>query len=850
MTDVGASSSPAPSERPVPDGDAPPAASSGAGGRGGGRLGPILLLVVACAVAYALHGGPTGYLGGAFSADFAFDDLHLIVTNHRLDDAGGALDGFTADYYEASAPSASGETRALGYYRPLAVLSNWVDRQLWGLNPAGFHVTNWLLHLGVTLAFFAFLRAALRRDDVPLAAALLFAVHPVHPESVTFISGRVDPLAALFGVLALLLLTRSWHPGGDRAGRGAYLASLGLFLAALLSKEMAVTFPAAVFLVEGLTAPEDRRCWTRALRRTLPFVGVLALYLVVRVVALGTLTSSDGAGSTPITVLWPRVATVVTTYLGLLVWPPFGFNVEPTVRLSQGISAGVLLRTLIPIAIAGVALVPAVRRRVPALSLGLLWMLAALVPVSQLIPVETLIGERYLYIPSLGACLALAVAVTLAARGNGPILWGVIGVLTVAYAANTVHRNQYWQDNLVFWQAKTELQPGSSEAWSALGVEHAVRGQALDARNAYERALELDPDHLEALNNYAVLLLDHGLVQESLRFSSRAIQLNPEYAEALNSVANAFHSLGRFGQAVGQYKRAVRARPDYRQAWVNLGNTYFTAGVPDSAANAYRQALALGDDREIELQVARCLALAGSTPDGMRYLVDRGMVEPGTADYHVLQGGLDLATGQVQAGIASFLRATEADPTRVDAWVEVGQAFATMGRPEQAREAFRRALAIDPQLSVAYNNLGVLAESEGDLEAALGHYQEAAALAPDDAEVLRNLGGVLHARGRTDGALEVLDRSIAINPRDPLALFYRGQAYQAKGQLTPALSDFRTASSLNPGFADAHLAAGSLLHLNREPEKAKTAYEQFLRFSAPDDPRRADVQEALRSIES
>lgn len=844
MTDPGAPS-------PSPSGDAPSAGDPTSSRRPGlGRLGPVLLLVVACLAAYALHGGPTGYLGGAFSADFAFDDLHLIVTNDRLDRPGGALDGFTGDYYASTARSASGEARALGYYRPIAVFSNWVDRQTWDLNPLGFHLTSWLLHLGVVLAFWAFLRLVLRRDDLPLAAALLFAVHPVHPESVTFISGRVDPLAALFGVLSLLVLARSWHPAGDRPGRGAYVASMGLFLAALLSKEMAVTFPAAVFLVEGLTAPEDRRCWKRALRRTLPYVGVLVVYLGIRSAALGTLTSAEGGVATPLPVLWPRVATVVTTYLGLLLWPPFGFNVEPSLSLPQGVTAGVILRTLVPLAVAAVGIVPAVRRRVPAVSLGLLWMLAALVPVSQLVPVETLIGERYLYIPSLGACLALASGIAFAARGNRPVLWGVVGLVAVAYAANTVHRNQYWQDNLVFWEAKTELQPGSAEAWSAVGIEYAVRGRPLDAKNAYDRALGLDPDHLEVLNNYAVLLLDNGMAQESLRFSSRAIQLNPTYAEALNSVANAFHAMGRFGQAVGQYKRAVRARPDYRQAWVNLGNTYFTAGVPDSAASAYRNALALGADRELELQMARSLALSGTTPDGMRYLVERGVTEPNTANYFVLQGGLDLATGQTDAGIASFLRATEVDPTRVDAWIEAGQAFATSGRPGPAREAFRRALALDPELSVAYNNLGVLAETQGDLDAALGHYQEAASLAPDDPEVLRNLGGALFARGRTDGALEVLDRSLARNPRDPLALYYRGQAHQAKGQLTPALSDFRTASSLNPGFADAHLAAASLLHLNREPEKAKLAYEQFLRFSAPDDPRRADVEEALRSIES
>ncbi len=804
-----------------------------------------LLLVLVTIATYMIDLGPTGPIGGPLTYGFAFDDVHLIATNQRLDAPGGALDGFTGDYYASSTTDPSGQARALGYYRPIAVLSNWLDTQIWHRDPRGYHATNLLLHVLVVLAFYAFLSTALPDARIAIGAALLFAVHPVHPESVTFISGRVDVLAALFGVAGLWAVARSSRTDGS-ASRRYTIAALVLMLLALWSKEMAITFPAAIFLCEGLLAPDPVRCWKRAFRRTLPFVGVVTVYLVLRVIVLGRLSSAEGV-TDETTALLPRVGTVLATYLGYLVWPPFRFNVEPPVTIASELSALALLGLTVPIALAVVSAIPRMRRREPALAFAILWTLAALVPVSQVLPVETLVGERYLYIPSLGASLAIALVFAwIGRRAGGRVGFAVlVGALTVAYAAGTIVRNPSWRDNLTFWEAKAALDPDSSEAWSALGIERNVTGDIAGAAEAYARALDENPGHLEALNNYALLLLDRGRVDDATRLSMRAVQLSPTYPEALNTLATCFHTMGRYGEAVGQYKRALRMRPDFRQAWVNLGNTYFTAGVPDSALRAYGEAIRLEPDRELHLQYARSLALTRGAEAGIRHLVDAGVCRPGSVDALLLESNLLRMTGHAGEAVTRLERATTLDPTSVVAWVELGQLRATSGDRAAAREAFLRARSLDPSQSVVHNNLGVLAEEDGDPAAAVAHYRDARVHAPQDPEVLRNLGGALVAVSRPAEAIEPLDTSITIFGRDPLARYYRAGAREALGDTAGALTDYEVATTLNPGFADAFHDAGRLFFEMGRADEGRRAFEQFLRTSRPDDPRRPAVEAAL-----
>jgi tetratricopeptide (TPR) repeat protein len=827
-----------------------------AGMRAGRGALHIVILLAAALVVYAagdlaglrfLSGGGQSPPAGALSSDFAFDDIHLIVRNDRLDRLGGALDGFTSDYYASSERAATGETRALGYYRPLAVLLNWLDRTIWGRRAFGFHLTNLLLHLGAVVSFYSLAVRLLRRRDSAFAAALLFAVHPVHPESVTFISGRVDLLAGLFYILSLLHLAKSWTSGAPARNRRL---SLLFFFGAMLSKEMAITLPAAVFILEGLLAPPNPRPWRAAVRRAVPYVALLAVYLAVRFAVLGSL--SPRAGSTGgFAETWIRSSTVLITYLGLLLWPPFRFNVEPPVALPGAVDGRVILATAVLAGVAGLGVWLAARRRWPPLAAGILWTLATLVPVAQIVRVETLVGERFLYIPSVGACLVLgwllfrpaSLRAGVRARAAAAA-WVMLGAVTIAYGANTIHRNTFWRDNLRFWTAKVGLSPGSAEAHSALAIEHSVRGDIDPAIREYELSLQLDPNHLEALNNYAVILLRKGDASAARKVAQRAVQRAPNSASARNTLANCLHAAGAFTQAAPQYRRALQLDPAFREAWINLGNTYLAAGSPDSAVRAYGEAVRLRRDEGLIFHVARCYALDGRVDDGMSYLARQGIAAPGTARFLLLRGNLESEAGLIDAAVASLRAATRGDPGLVDAWVELGRVLAAARRGVEAKQAFESALALDPKLSVAHNNLGALAEESGDLAAAVEHYERATILAPGDPVVLRNLGGAYARIGQPSRAIEVLDRALRQGP-DPLAHYFRALAWKASGQPGRAIDDCRRAITLNPGFADAYHVLGEIRSAAGETAEANAEFQKFLRLAPPDDPRRAAVERRL-----
>ena len=253
----------------------------------GKRTAAVLAALVA-AMAYA----------ATLQYDFVWDDTLLIQQSWRLHhwkDLPALLTShFWAEVGEASQ-----------YYRPLVTLSFFLDMRVWGLYPLGFHLTNVLAHVAVTLAVLAVARRAM---DGPLAAAicaLAFALHPLHAESVSFVSGRTDVIATLFFLLALLAYDR-----GRDQGRGAFLGwSLAAYLLALLAKEVAITLPAVLVVWDWLVRGDlgDRRAVKRAAARYAAYGAVAGLYLGLRIFAIGGLVDSGA-------VAWgPPLARVLTT---------------------------------------------------------------------------------------------------------------------------------------------------------------------------------------------------------------------------------------------------------------------------------------------------------------------------------------------------------------------------------------------------------------------------------------------------------------------------------------------------------------------------------------------------------
>jgi protein O-mannosyl-transferase len=470
--------------------------------------------------AICLVGATALVYSNSFLGTFQFDDRPTILEDDRL----ASWRAFAGD--------------AVGMIRPLVKLTFLVDRSLYGDHPAAYHLLNVLLHCGSGLLVFAIVSAAVRRihtaspsfDWIPFAAALLFLVHPVGTETVTYVSGRATGLSVFLYLLAVRLFIVATGPGKPR--RVLFLwhgAALFCFFLALLSKEIAVTLPAVLLLWHVLldrphgAGQAERSGSDRAyaLRHTdihthRPFpLGVHAPYWVLLglLVVAASLVPRYGElarASLDTRPLYDNLLTqanAVVFALTLFVLPP-RLNFDHHLPLHHS-----LLQWPTPLSIALLGAMGAAAwwsaRRAPLISLGLAWFLVCILPTNSVIPRYDVLSERNLYLPSIGiflvatALVAHATAHLAPARRRSACV-AVIGLLVLVSAAlgtATYVRNRIYGDEAAFWSDAARKSPLKARPHNNLGHAYLEAGEADRALAHFRTALSLDRDSVTAQRN-------------------------------------------------------------------------------------------------------------------------------------------------------------------------------------------------------------------------------------------------------------------------------------------------------------------------------------------------------------
>lgn len=452
------------------------------------RRGPWIVAVIAFGVS-----------ANTLTGDFVWDDLVQIVGNPWIADTSRLPEAF-ATHVVGFDPSSR-----TSYYRPLSHVTFAAVHAAAGLEPWAYHLVNLLLHTAASVLVFLLTSRFAPRGPALLAAAL-FAVHPVHAEAVAWSSGIYDLAVAVFVLLSLLLLL-------DDRPRVRMLAPLS-FGVALLWKEPAIALlpiAAARFL-----ARREAR-W----RELGALAAVAAAYLAVRVWALGGLTGGDrnpiqvGALDGVITAV-----ALVAHYARLLVLPT-GLSAVHDVPVATSV--------LDPRFLAGLALIVALgvagwrARRDPSIVLGLTLLVFPLLPALYIPALkDSLLAERYLYLPSAGAALVLAVLLGRATPAVRPAA-AFVGVAIVACAAGTIARNAVWRTSESLWTDATLKAPTSAVAWENLGGSLAVERRYAEAIPPLTRAIALDPGRVDALTNLALCQGVAGRRSEGIRLATEAI---------------------------------------------------------------------------------------------------------------------------------------------------------------------------------------------------------------------------------------------------------------------------------------------------------------------------------------
>ena len=494
-------------------------------------------LVVALAVVAYLPGLPGG---------FAYDDYRLIVKNEGLQRPLDLRRAFLRDYYASDF-----DHMGLGYYRPVAILSNELDWRIGGGRAAVFHATNIAVHAAcVALTMLLALRLFPRYAAAAALAGALFALHPAHAESVAFISGRVDPLATLFGLLALLA-----HLSGRRAWGAA------AWLAAILSKEMAVTIPivAALFDTAGDGVPLWRRSRSDLIRRYGPFVLAAAVYLPLRWTALGGLAPPPPPGS-GLSVM--RSLATIGSYVAWLIAPPPGLHLEPSLPLGPAAwlrAAGALA------ALAAAALLLRGGRRVQAALLACA--LVTLLPVAQVRVLETSLSERFLYLPSVFAMILAGWALaSWRRRWTGAALAAMVGL---GYLTLLTPRVSLWRDEIALWSEQTEEQPQSVRAWVSLAQSYVRHGDREAARAVYEHAGTLGLDRRVLAAEMASLLGTQGGDDEE-RVILDALEAAPQDGALWQNLGFVRLGRGNTDGAIQAFERATALVPGRSTGWLGM----------------------------------------------------------------------------------------------------------------------------------------------------------------------------------------------------------------------------------------------------------------------------------------
>jgi len=510
-------------------------------------------------------------VGGAF----VWDDGNIVVANPSIKHWSAAARLFTSSL-----------ERNTEYYRPMLGLSFLTDWQLFGPWPAGFHLTSILIHAAVGVLLYLLAARVLRDPLAALFAALLFVVHPVHTEAVAYVSGRSDPLAALFGLASLI-----WSTDARRRA-----LSVGAFFLALLSRETSVGVLLLVVLLDVTVAP--RATWTaRIVRRYLPYVGALAVYLVMRWLAVGAGTVTNDTAAYSLGTRLLTLPKVIVAYLGLLAWPS-ALHMERVVApatspLDPTVFGSVLLL------VGAIAAVGNWRQERPAawpVTFGAAWFGLALLPVANLVPLATFMAEHWLYLPSMGLFIAAGwVLAGLARRTRPAAVFALVAVLVLAYGARTARRNLDWHDDRTLYQATLRF-TDSARVHGNLGRVYWMEGDVEPAKHELDRAIELRPRHwqtADAYNQRGVIYQQEGRHAEALQDFQRAIELYPRNPAPYVNLATTLQAFGRIDDARRALETAIAVDPRYASAYVNLGNIYFNAGDLARARELYTRAIAL-----------------------------------------------------------------------------------------------------------------------------------------------------------------------------------------------------------------------------------------------------------------
>ena len=609
------------------------------------RLIALLLALVALAV----------YLPVVGHGFISYDDGDYITQN-KMVQGGLTLAGikwaFTA-FYSSN-------------WHPLTWLSLMTDCELFGLNAAGSHLVNALFHAAnVVLLFALWMRLLNRGPDAiwPSAfIAALFALHPLHVESVAWVAERKDVLSTFFGLLTLLFYAQYVIKDNGRLSYSYWLAVF-FFTCGLMSKPMLVTWPFVMLLLDYWPLQRfNLQNLQRLLVEKIPFFLLTAVSSVITYFA-----QSHGAvkslAAVPLAYRLENTPVAVMAYLFKTFWPTKMAVIYP---MPHSISTAMFVASLV-ILIVLTAAAWFERKRNPFLMVGWFWFLGTLVPVLGLVKVgDAAMADRYTYIPSIGIFIIVTFGAEKISR-NLPLrklLWAAAIFILVALTVVTERQLQFWRDDESLFGHAVQVTTDNVDAILNYGIALEDSGKPTEAMTQYQHAEQLAPSSYLAYADVGNLLYYTGDTNGALAQFQQAVKLNPDSSTLRNRLGNVLAGLGRFAEATNEFHQAIQLDPTDLSPHLNLGAAFARRNDFAGATNEFSAAMRLNPaDPSPLVEWSKALLQQGRGADAVEKLNQAVQLDPNNFQTLTFAARVLAAdeNPQIRNGTAALALAQKAD---------------------------------------------------------------------------------------------------------------------------------------------------------------------------------------------
>lgn len=719
----------------------------------------ILILVLITALSFST----------AINNEFtSWDDDYYVVGNRWIKDF--SMEGLTKLWTERT---------GLGGTR-LTLTSFMLDYELWGLNAKYYHAENVLWHILNTVLLFFLIARLIKNKKVAFITAILFAIHPMHVESVAWVTERKDLLYTFF-LLMCFHAYISYVQTGKALLKGLYWLAFSLsFLLSWHAKFSAVIIPPLLFLMDYILR---RRFSIWLIVEKLPIL-VFTASEVYRI-AFGSFARMDFHGRKLVesghqTYRYSffekslLAAYSLVFYLWRFIMPVRLSAIMPYPVKSHGsfpqeyyLAFGLAIVILVGMVIFFLR----VKRNRRAYIFGFLFFLVAILPFLHFISIKgvVVVADRYTYVPYIGLSFMVGIFLNnLKDPKLARILWSAFALVVVIFAVSTFQRNKVWKDDIALYSNVLKNNPNVPEALNNRGNAYNYKGRFDLALEDFNKGIEIQPYYKNFYNNRAQSYYQLDSLELAIKDLDMAIKLDPRYLDAYLNKGRVLVSMKDYEHAAWVYSKAIEMYPYRARLYLARAEAYLEMDLREEALADFQKAVDVH-------------------PRSYRAFYQLGRWYNQNKDFEL--------------AVVHLGKARELNPLAPEVYNELGNVHNNALDFEAAMENLNTAIEISPYFAIAYNNRGISNFHLGKQDSALFDFNKAIQLDSTFAKAYSNRGNLFAARGKFDLALDDYDQAITFAYDDCLSMVNRGNVYYQLGDMEAACANWQQA--LECGFEDA-----------------------------------------------